>query len=70
MTIHVDWLGGILAVLAAVCVYRSVSCVQSDTSGFGDPKTGKAFPHVRVNRTLLLIGLGLGVLSSLLSSVG
>jgi hypothetical protein len=62
----VNWLSGILAILAAVCIYFSVSYVQSDTSGFMDPKTGKAFPHVRVDRRLLVVGLFFGVLSSFL----
>jgi len=63
---QLDWISAGLAFAVAVCLYKSVSYVQSDTSGFRDPETGKAFPHVRVNKRLMVVGLALGVLSSLL----
>jgi hypothetical protein len=70
--IQVDWLSGGLAVLAALCLYRSVTYVQG-TGGFVDPQTktaenpiGASFPHVRVNKRLMLLGLILGVLSAAL----
>jgi hypothetical protein len=55
-----------VAIAAAVFLYRSVSYVQSDVSGFGDPLTGKTFAHVRVNRKYLIVGLALGVVSAFL----
>jgi len=74
--IHMDWLSGGLALIAALCIYLSVTYVQG-AGGFADPTArtaddpiGKPFPHVRVNRPLMLLGLVFGVLSAALSSAG
>ncbi len=63
---HLNWVSGLVATAAAVFLYRSVSYVQSDVSGFLDPVTKKPFAHVRVNRTYLILGLALGVVSAFL----